>query len=566
MTEWSTACIDWEERIVEGRSLIPFDPLFPEEAAAALEIFKALEIVDSGGLTFGSSRAWILDFVAAIFGAFDRGSGRQLIRYFLLLISKKNAKSTLAAGIMITALIRNWRPEGEYCVLAPSKEVANNTFQPAMAMVNANLNLRALLHISEHQRTITHRNTGATLKVVAADTETVGGKKTIGLLVEELHLFGHRAGAGSMLREAMGGLASRPEGWVIYLTTQSDKPPRGVWDQTLREFRGVRDGKVTAPRSLAVMYEFPEAMVKAKAYEDPANWHVTNPNLGASVDLQFLRDQWETAQRAGKAQLADFYAKHLNVQIGQGLSTDGWAGAEVWERGIEVGLTLDEILDRSEVVAVGIDGGGLDDLLGIGVIGREKLTKRWLAWSHAFISDIGQERRKANFEAYQEFIDDGDLEEFVYKPLAEGETDFDAPNIAYIVALVRRIKEMNLLAQVGVDAAGIGSIVDALATIDVTQANENLDAVGQGIRLMNAIKTVEIKLASYIFRHGGSRMLSWCVGNLKVAQTRTAMMVARDEAGFGKVDPIMAIFNAAHLMSLNPEPPAPPSKPQVFIL
>ncbi|WP_407155157.1 hypothetical protein [Bradyrhizobium sp. STM 3557] len=41
---------------------------------------------------------------------------------------------------------------------------------------------------------------------------------------------------------------------------------------------------------------------------------------------------------------------------------------------------------------------------------------------------------------------------------------------------------------------------------------------------------------------------------LKVVQTPTAMRVARDEAGFGKVDPAMALFNAAHLMSLNPQP------------
>jgi phage terminase large subunit-like protein len=34
------------------------------------------------------------------------------------------------------------------------------------------------------------------------------------------------------------------------------------------------------------------------------------------------------------------------------------------------------------------------------------------------------------------------------------------------------------------------------------------------------------------------------------------MRVARDEAGYGKVDPIMALFNAAHLMSLNPAPAA----------
>jgi phage terminase large subunit-like protein len=31
------------------------------------------------------------------------------------------------------------------------------------------------------------------------------------------------------------------------------------------------------------------------------------------------------------------------------------------------------------------------------------------------------------------------------------------------------------------------------------------------------------------------------------------MRVARDESGYGKVDPAMALFNAAHLMSLNPD-------------
>jgi phage terminase large subunit-like protein len=544
--QWTTACPDWERRIVARESLLPCAPLFAGEAAAALEVFKSLKVMDVAGTpTFGEiCDQWVFDFVAAIFGAYDAESGRRLINEFFLLISKKNGKSTIAAGIMVTALIRNWRNLNELIILAPTIEIAKNSADPAMGMVQNDEELLTILKPIPHERTIEHRVTKAKLKIVAADSETVGGKKAGFVLIDELWLFGKSAKAEDMLREATGGLASRKEGFVVALSTMSNEPPVGVFKQWLKRFRDIRDGLIVSRRSLGILYEFPKAMLESKAYEQPGNFYVTNPSLGGAVDEQFLLDKLEEERGKGRGSLAGFFAKHLNVEIGQGTRSDGWAGAALWPRGVDLTLTLETLLLRCEVVTVGIDGGGLDDLLGIAVIGREKDTKRWLGWARAFISPEGLERRQANRTAYDGFNDAGEL---VY-------VETLPQDVAALVEVVAQVKASGLLAKVGVDPAGLGVIVDALAEIEITtETDDNLIGVRQGFGLMGAIKTIERKLADGSFKHPNQALMSWCAGNAIVQPTPTGMRIVRDESGFGKIDPLMALFDAAALMALNPE-------------
>lgn len=542
--EWSTACLDWEQRIVDKQSLIPFDPLFPEQAHAGLEVFKQLRIVDIlGSPTFGEvTREWVYDFTAQIFGSYNAETGRRLIQEYFMLISKKNTKSTTAAGIMLTALILNWRQSAEYLIISPTIEIANNSFYPARDMIRADEELSALFQVQDHIRTITHRLTGATLKVIAAEAETVGGKKATGILIDELHLFGKKANADNMIREAIGGLASRPEGFVIYLTTQSDDPPAGVFRQKLQYARDVRDGIIKDKHFLPVLYEFPEYMLKAGMHREKQNFYVTNPNMGASVDETFILREFDKAENAGEDSLRNFLAKHLNVEIGLALRADRWAGADFWEGQNRDEITLEYILDHCDVIDIGIDGGGLDDLLGLAVVGRHAETHKWLGWCHAWAHPSVLERRKSEASRFRDFSKDGDLKL----------VDKIGDDVYDVVEICVKVDESGLLDKIGVDPHGLGGILDALLEAGIDE--DKIIGVSQGWKLQGAIKTAERRLAEGQLIHANQPMMNWCVGNAKIEPRGNAVLITKQASGFAKIDPLMALFNAVNLISLNPEP------------
>lgn len=547
MTGWSTACLDWSERIAAGRSIIPALPVDEKRAEKALRIFKRLKVVDIPGQpTLGQCCAdWVFDLVRVVFGMFDVEARRQLIREFMILVSKKNAKSTIAAGIMLTALIMNERAQGEYLILAPTKDVADNSFLPAYGMVKADPALFARYKPSDATREIVNRLDGSILTVKSADADVVGGQKAISIFVDELWLFGKKASAENILSEATGSHASRPEGFAIYATTQSDEPPAGVFRKKLAYHRDVRDGKIDDPRSLPVLYEYPEAMQKAETWRDPTTWHIPNPSLGRSVDHEWLRSELPKKEQEGLDSLRLFVAKHFNVEIGLGYRSDRWPGAEFWQRQADEKITFETLLDRCEVIICGLDGGGLDDLYGLTLLGRDKATKDWLWWSHAWCHRGVLDRRKSIASRLQDFAsgENPDL------TIVDDELD----DIAQMVEIIGEVKDRGLLGMVAADPAGLGEMVEALAAIDITQENGLLEGVAQGYSLMNAIKTAERKLANGTLRHAPSPMMNWCVGNLKIEPTATAIRATKQNAGDAKIDPVMAGFNAVTIMVKNPE-------------
>jgi phage terminase large subunit-like protein len=552
---YSTACPDWEDRIIEGRTLVPFAPLFPESAEEAREFRHKLKIVDvgDGQQTIGDIGAsWAEDVANAVFGAYDPETGIQLIREAFVLISKKNAKSTEAASIMLTVLKLNWRQSAEFIILAPTKEVADNAFAPARDMVKKDPTLDSMMQVQDHIRTITHLGTGSTLKVVAADTNTVGGKKAAVILVDEIHLFGKNPNAAKMLVEATGGLASRPEGFVLYLTTQSDEPPAGVFASKLMYARKVRDGEIDDPNFLPILYEFPESYIENKLYLDPANFHLTNPNLGKSASIEFISREIRRASEVGPAEMLIVLSKYLNIEVGMALRTDRWAGADHWLEQTDEKVTFEALRDMCEVIDVGIDGGGLDDLLGLTIVGRLNGSDKWVSWSRAWAHPSALQRNLAEKSKMEDFSQQGDL--VLVKRIGDDVTE--------LCDLVEQVYEWGLLDKIGVDPVGIGAIFDELINREIPE--DKIVGISQGWKLGGAIKTTERRLAGGQISHAKQGLMVWCVSNCRVEPRANSILITKQASGSAKIDPVMALFNAVSLMSLNP--PAAHKKFQMLFL
>lgn len=555
---WSTACPDWETRIVANETLTPCDPLFADSAAFGMNVFDELDIVDAG-VKFGTSKPWFREFAQSIFGAYcmtpgHPDEGRRLISTYFLLISKKNAKSTLAAGIMLTAIIINPRPEAEFMILSPTKEVADNSWKPILAAINANDDLKALFKIKPTERTIIHLGTNASLKVVAADSQTVTGKKATGVFVDELHEFGKVAKAQDMLVEATGGDMSRPESFLIYASTQSAETPAGVFKKELDYARGVRKGAINDPSYMPIIYEFPDEYLHpdTKLYLRPENWHITNPNMGVTVDEEKLAQKISKAGIGGEDSIQSIISKHLNVQIGLDLGADAWPGASLWLQaandpsGDFFGMTsgLEYMMSNCEVMTAGIDGGGLDDLLALTFVGRRKgKTDEYLSWSHSWATEIVLQRRKGIETVLRDFEREGTLT--IVPTLG--------PDVDQLAALCKRVYARGLLEGIGIDPARIASLTTALAKEELPVDDPKFFIkVRQGWGIYSAMIWLERSLAMGKFKHMAQGCMNWAVGNAKVVAKGNAMLVTKEISGKAKIDPVMSTLNACELMSYNP--------------
>jgi phage terminase large subunit-like protein len=565
---WDFSCVDWQAKLRAGEPPIPKLALNEPAADRAVSIYNRLRLHDVPGTptrgTHGGEwfrQAVVRPLFGSQFGSLQDGTCRRELREIFLLVPKKNDKTGGGAAVMMTALFLNERPRGEFLLVAPSHAVAEIAFNACLGMIEEDDRaqreldgkkglLKHLFRTQPHLKKITHKDTGATLRVKTFDQKIVVGAKTVGVLLDEFWELAKHPKAANIIGQLSGGQLPIPEAFRLIITTQSDDVPVGVFKDKLHQAREVRDGTAKGGMMLPVLFELPEETMRSGAWRLPENWGLVNPNLDRSITIDGLKEIWADAEAAGEKEMRRAASQHFNIEIGMGLGTDRWAGADYWERRADKTITLDRILAICEVIVVGIDGGGADDLFGLVVMGRERGTKRWLVWSRGWCFRKVLDRRKSIASALLGFASAGEL--IIIDDDIEGEGVI--PDIPSIVEVVKRIKDAGLLSCVAMDPEGLGAMVDALGEIGVRSDDKNLFGIDQrGHKLMNSLRSIERKLIDGTFRHSDCGLMNWCVDNVKIEATASAMRATKQFAGDRKIDLFMAMLDAGDRMSLNPE-------------
>ncbi|SFM16760.1 terminase TerL endonuclease subunit [Shimia aestuarii] len=545
--DWTFPQPDWQDRIRQHQVPIDLAKLRPylntdraDRARAILNNLRLADVPDQPRMMQAGGE-WFFQIAEVIAGSVLK-DGKARISDVLIQVPKKNSKTTFGGLLMLSLMLMSPRPRAEFVLIGPTLEIAQLAFNQIAGAIYLDDHLREILHVREHLKTIEHRTSGCRLSCKAFDMQIATGSRPAAYLLDEAWLL-KGEDAARVIGQLKGGQASIPEGIGITISTQADQAPQGYWKAELTKARAVRDGTATIPGYLPVMYEPPlDVAADLDRLCQPETWEMVNPNLGKSVDLDWLKASFSMSKAVDKFELQRWLSQHVNAEVTTyAAADDAWGGAEVWDKTSSRSCRFDWICQEAKYLYFGFDGGGGDDLTSLAVIGQFSDDGPWYAATRSWVWPIALERRKSIATQLRDFEKDGDL--------AVVDVGEDLRQITDIIAAAASAGKF---IGCGVDPNGIAADL-ANALEDAGVERERVIAVKQGFALRPGWLGLERRARQGQLIHSDQAILSWAVSNTKVDPK--SGLITKKYNGVGKIDPVVALATAAMVVLDSPPKP-----------
>jgi len=250
---------------------------------------------------------WQKAFLSAVFGFLNKETGFRRFKEVLLLVARKNGKTTLLSAIALYMMIADKEGSAEIYSVATKKDQANKAFKSACDMMHHSPEIRAIL---KKRRTDLYMPlTLSQFMPLASDSNTLDGLNIHLCIIDELHAIKDR-----QLYEVMKqGMSSRRQPLLVMITT-AGIVRECIFDDIYEYANNVLYGTLPNGKDdtfLPVMYELDDR----QEWADMSCWVKANPGLGTIKQYTYLAEQVERAKNEKNA-LNGIICKDFNIREG----------------------------------------------------------------------------------------------------------------------------------------------------------------------------------------------------------------------------------------------------------
>ena len=284
--------------------------VFDEERANHAIIFIERFCKHSKGKWAGEPvllELWQKALLSALFGFVDRETGRRQYRELLLIVARKNGKSTLAAGIGVYMLMADGESGPEIYSAATKRDQAKIIWSESVRMIQKSpaLGKRCKCLVSKIRCGF---NDGM-FAPLASDTNNQDGLNIHGALIDELHAIKDK----NTYDVLVDGMSAREQPLCVITSTAGtvrDNIYDLKYDEGASIVAGYGDPEGYHDETvLPVIYE----LDKRAEWTDPACWQKANPALGTIKSVEQLHGKVERAKANG-IYVKNLLCKDFNVR------------------------------------------------------------------------------------------------------------------------------------------------------------------------------------------------------------------------------------------------------------
>jgi phage terminase large subunit-like protein len=435
---------------------------------------------------------WQKEIITSLYGTYKKDGGRRY-RNGLILIPRKNGKTTLCAGLCLYELLFG-ETNGEIYAVANSRDQARIIFGIASDMVATSKSLSKIVKV--YKNALYNPKNRSTFRVLSRDANTALGLNASFVIFDEL-LAAPDDGLYNSMVTSMG---ARKEPLMLSISTAGFSKASFLY-QLVEHGERINSGIINDDTFYAKLY----GLKDDDDWTKEETWYKCNPSLGQTIGIEFFRTEFNRAKEFPRFENA-FKTLYLNAWIDHEKS---WIGDTQW---MECGKDNDISQFKGETCYAGLDLSSTTDLTALSLCFYKE--DKYYIFCYAFCpSDNIKMRSRKDKVPYELWEKQGHLIS----------TPGNATDYEYIINLLS-----NLSKDYNIEGICIDRWNSSYLSTKLMDNGFNVIAFGQGFASMaSPVRAMERLVLSKNIVHNNNPVLRWCMSNV---------ILKMDAAGNAKAD------------------------------